>query len=372
MGDAREFDQDDTRLMQRALALALRGAGQVAPNPMVGCVLAKAGAVIAEGWHKGPGKPHAEIEALAAAGEAARGAAAYVTLEPCNHVGRTGPCVDALIEAGVAEVVYAIADPNPVASGGAARLREAGVAMRSGVCEEEARFVNRAWLHSLRHKRPLVIAKTAMSIDGRIATRAGESRWITGSESREKVHELRAGVDAVITGAGTVAADDPALTARCGGDVRHPLRVVLDSTARAAPGAKVFERSGRGAVLATTDRAPATRIAAFREMGVDVLLSPADDQGRPDIPFLLSALHERGIVTAMVEAGSGVLGAFFDADLIDEIAIFVAPMLIGGGKTAFGGKGVAALAEARRFSFQPPEQCGGDILYYGARQRGDL
>ncbi len=357
--------------MQRACDLARRGAGRVAPNPMVGCVIMRApGKIVGHGWHEGPGQDHAEVMALKEAGAAARGATAFVTLEPCNHTGRTGPCAEALIEAGVADVVYALADPNPIAAGGAKRLRAAGVNVRADLCEEEARDLNRAWLHALKHKRPYVVGKTAMSLDGRIATAAGESQWITAPASRTAGHGLRRDADAIIVGAGTVAADDPALTARLDGDIRYPLRVVLDSTARTSPGAKVYERnrSAKSALLATTRRASADRLAGFREMGVEPLALPADDAGRPDLDALLSALFERDVHSAMVEGGGEVLGAFFDADLIDELHLFIAPKIIGGGKLAFRGDGVAALADASRFDFQRVNIDGPDQHWIGRRR----
>jgi len=368
MGDAQEIDQRDQRFMQRAIQLAARGAGVVAPNPLVGCVLVKGKRIIGEGWHKGPGKPHAEVEALNDAGEEARGSTAYVSLEPCNHTGRTGPCSTALIEVGIVELVYAIPDPNLEAAGGAQKLQAAGVHVRSGICEDLARHTNRAWLHALKYQKPYVIAKTAMSLDGRIATKTGESQWITSTDSRTSSHRLRAGVDAIIVGAGTVIADDPALTARIDGDIKYPLRVVLDSTGRTSPGAKAYERSGKGAVLAATKAISTSRIAAFEEMGVNILSLLADHHGRPDLPELLGVLFKRDITTIMVEGGGEVLGAFFDADLIDEIELYIAPKLIGGGKPAFGGAGVEHLADAGRFEFAAPEQCGPDILMRGIRR----
>ncbi len=372
MGDAQETNLQDQRFMQRAIKLAARGAGLTAPNPLVGCVLVKGERIIGEGWHKGPGKPHAEVEAIINAGEDARGSTAYVSLEPCNHTGRTGPCTDALIEAGIAEVIYALPDPNPVAAGGAHQLQAAGITVRSGICEDLARHTNRAWLHALKYQRPYVIAKVGMSLDGRIATQSGESQWITSEESRTSSHRLRDGVDAIIVGAGTVIADDPALTARIDDDIKYPLRVVLDSTGRTSPGAKVYERSGivgrGGAVLATTKTISTSRCAAFEEMGVDIMPVLADHHGRPDLSELLTVLFERDIITLMVEGGGEVLGAFFDANLIDEIELYIAPKLIGGGKAAFGGMGIKHLADAERFNFAAPEQCGPDILMRGIRR----
>jgi len=369
--------------MRSAVDLARRAAGLTAPNPMVGCVLMQApGTIIGQGWYQGPGTDHAEIMALKEAGEAARGAVAYVTLEPCNHTGRTGPCSDALIAAGIREVVYAIADPNPVAAGGAARLREAGIPVRAGLCKEEALALTRAWRHALTARRPYVVGKTAMSIDGRIATASGESQWITSTFSRNAGHRIRWETDAIIVGAGTVIADNPTLSARPGGagfgkpavdGERYPSRVVLDSTARCPPGARVFDRTdkkgGRGRViLATTSGAPRARLDAFREHGVEVLVLPADESGRVDLHALLEALYERDIHHAMVEGGGEVLGAFFDADLLEEITFFIAPRIIGGGKPALGGGGVTRLADADRFDFQGAEDNGPDLIWTGIRR----
>ncbi len=360
----------DSRFMSRSLELARLGLGRTAPNPMVGCVIVKNGQIVGEGWHKGAGLPHAEPEALAQAGERARGACAYVTLEPCNHHGRTPPCTEALLKAGVSEVVYALADPHALAAGGATRLQMAGVKVRSGVLEDEARELNRAWLHTLTARRPYVVAKAAMSLDGRIATASGHSKWITGALAREKGHELRRMADAIIAGAGTIIADDPALTARLNGETHFPLRVVLDSTGRTSPGAKAFERTGRGAALATTAAAPASRLARFREHGVEPILCAANERGRARPDDLLDILYARGVVTVMLEGGGEVLGAFLDADLIDEVWLFIAPILIGGGRSAFDGVGAARLSDAHRFDFKEPELIGPDIFMRGLRARG--
>lgn len=357
----------DIRFMERALALAANGAGLTAPNPMVGCVLVADGEIIAEGWHERAGLPHAEVEALRAAGDKAKGATAYVTLEPCNHHGRTGPCAEALIAARVAEVVYAMADPNGEASGGAARLAEAGIRTRGGVCESEAKALNRFWTHRLRTGRPYVIAKFAASLDGKIATRTGDSQWITGPAARARGHDLRAEVDGVIVGANTVIADDPALTARPSGrDTRRPLRIVLDSRARTSPGAHVYDRAGRGALLAATDAAPQSRLDAFRGHGVDVLTLPKDASARPDAEALLDDLGARGLNAVMVEGGGAVLGAFFDAGAVDEVWAFIAPVIIGGpAKAPVGGGGAATLADALRLADVTTELLDGDILMRG-------
>lgn len=361
---------DDRGCMKRALALAEQGAGKTAPNPMVGCVIVKDGEIVGEGWHRAAGAPHAEAEALAVAGEAARGARVYVTLEPCNHHGRTPPCAEALVRAGVGEVVFALEDPHPVAAGGADHLRRHGVKTRSGVCAEEARVLNRFWLHRLATGKPYVIAKFAMSLDGKIATRGGDSKWITGPEARERAHHLRRQVDAIIVGAGTVIADDPFLTARDGLEiVGRPLRVVLDSTGRTPPASAVFDRAGKGALMATTKNAPAARLDAYRALGAEILVLDTDRSGRPDPALLVPALGARGANAVMIEGGAEALGCFFDAGLVDEVWAFIAPVIVGGGKTAVAGRGPEKIADALRLVDVETEQLGPDILLRGRAKR---
>jgi diaminohydroxyphosphoribosylaminopyrimidine deaminase/5-amino-6-(5-phosphoribosylamino)uracil reductase len=360
----------DALHMTRALDLARRAEGFTAPNPMVGCVVVKDGEIVAEGWHKGAGLPHAEAEALLAAGRRAKGATLYVTLEPCNHHGRTPPCTAAILRAGVAEVVYAISDPNPVAAGGADMLRKRGVKVRSEVCPEKAAYLNRFWLHAQRSDRPYVIAKFAMSLDGKIATRLGDSKWITGPEARERAHQLRQSVDAVIVGAGTIIADDPALTARpLDREPAHPLRVVLDSAGRTKPGAKVYERVGKGALVVVTSAASCAQLDAYRAVGVEPLVLSADDSGHPELRELLPALKSRGVNGVMVEGGSETLGAFFDAGLVDEVWAFIAPVIVGGGKPAVGGSGVSRIAEAWSLKDVEAESLGRDFLVRGLVSR---
>lgn len=364
---------DDRHYMMLALELASQGCGKTAPNPAVGCVIVKDGAIVGDGWHKNAGAAHAEAEALAVAGERARGATAYVSLEPCNHHGRTPPCAEALVTAGVSEVVFAMADPHRPAAGGGDYLRSHGVKVRSGVCEDEARELNRFWIHCIATGRPYVIAKFAMSLDGKIATRLGDSKWITGPEARERAHALRGKVDAIAVGVGTVIADDPSLTARDGAEVMNrPLRVVLDSTGRTSPSAAVFDRAGRGALVVTTDRAASARLDAYRALGADVLVLAADATGRPDIADLIPALAARGVCGLMVEGGATLLGAFFDAGAVDEVWAFIAPVVIGGGTGAVAGVGVDRIAEAFALTDPACEHLGRDILVRGriARPQG--
>jgi diaminohydroxyphosphoribosylaminopyrimidine deaminase/5-amino-6-(5-phosphoribosylamino)uracil reductase len=318
--------------MDRALRLAAEGLGRTSPNPMVGAVLVKDGRVVGEGAHLGAGGPHAEAVALEAAGEAARGAACYVSLEPCAHVGRTPPCADALVRAGVARVVAACADPHPRVDGrGFERLRAAGVAVTVGVRAAEARALNRAFLCAVREGRPHVTLKAAMTLDGKIAAADGSSRWITGEAARLEAHRLRFATDAVLVGIGTVLADDPRLT------VRHPelppkepLRVVADSRLRIPAEARVL-RSGdpRRAVVACVAPAPAGPAALLRRRGVRVLELPGSD-GRVDLRALLEVLRALDVIAVLVEGGGELGGALAEAQLVDRVAFFVAPRLLGG------------------------------------------
>lgn len=385
MANAHNTQQElDRRFMTRALELAARGAGFTAPNPMVGCVIVKDGTIIGEGWHRGrgwhpvEGLAHAEVMALRAvsgSGDEARatGATAYVTLEPCNHTGSTGPCVHALSEANVARVVYAMSDPNPKAARGAETLRKAGIEVQEGPLTEEAHQLNRGWLHTLTAMRPYVIAKYAASLDGKIATRTGNSQWITGEAARARAHELRQLADAIIVGAGTVLADNPALTVRGHQDAAHPLRVILDSTLRTSPLAQVYRSDTPGkALIVTTHAATQEKQAAFKAQGTDILVIAADSQGKPCLPTLLKILCERGLVTLMVEGGAEILGSFYDAGIVDEVWAFIAPLIIGGGAGAigpFGGHGADQLSDAIRLDTIVQEQLGPDMLIRGVTKR---
>jgi diaminohydroxyphosphoribosylaminopyrimidine deaminase/5-amino-6-(5-phosphoribosylamino)uracil reductase len=352
--------------MRRALELARRAEGRTSPNPLVGAVIVRDGRVLGEGFHRRAGLPHAEAEALAAASESVAGATMYVTLEPCNHHGRTPPCSEAILAAGIAHVVYAIADPNPPASGGGSRLREAGVQVTVGVCAAEAEELNRFFLHAVRTGRPYIVAKYAASLDGRIAARSGDSKWITGEAARRRAHELRHMVDAVVVGADTVIADDPSLTVRLPiADPAHPLRVVLDSTGRVPLSRKLFSGELPGATLvATTESMPTAHEAALRARGVDVLRLPMDLACRVDLSALAQALAARGVRSAMVEGGGAVHGAFFDAGLVDEVWAFVAPVVIGGNgaPAPVGGRGAATMAAALRMGRMQVESHGDDVL----------
>jgi diaminohydroxyphosphoribosylaminopyrimidine deaminase/5-amino-6-(5-phosphoribosylamino)uracil reductase len=345
--------------MRRCLALARRAEGRTAPNPIVGCVIVGRAGVVAEGWHRRAGEPHAEADALDRVGRAP-GATLYVSLEPCGHRGarRTAPCAPRIIAAGVRRVVYGLADPFP-AHGGNAELRAAGIEVVGPVLEDECRRANEPFCVWAKERRAHVTLKAAMTLDGRIATKGGESRWITGEAARKEVHRRRNRADAVLVGAGTVLADDPALTVRGVPGGRDPVRVVLDGRLRISPKAKVFSE-GR-VIVATTQGAPATRVRALEAKGAEVLRF----RGARVAPrALLEALAKRNILSVLVEGGAETHAAFVDAGLCDRLLLFVAPLAFGGAAPAWlGGNGVARIADAARFRVDaPPRRLGDDLL----------
>lgn len=365
----------DLRHLRRALALAERGRGTTHPNPLVGCVIARGGEAVAEGWHERPGGPHAEAVALAAAGERARGATAYVTLEPCAHHGRTPPCADALVAAGVARVVFASPDPDPrVAGGGEARLRAAGVDVVAGALRDEADALNAAYLTHRRLGRPWVRYKTAMTLDGKIATRTGRSRWITGPAARAMVHRWRHQADAVAVGITTLLQDDPELTTRLEGDDapgRTARKVVFDAIARTPVTARVFDDGPDGAPARVTivvgADAPAARTTALEARGARVLRVPAL-QGRPDVGIALRELAggDDPVVELLLEGGGTLAWSFLAAGAIDRVAWFVAPKLVGGrGASPLAGLGVAGMDEAHALQGTEVRRIGDDLLIEG-------
>ncbi len=317
----------DRAAMARAIELARNGLYTTDPNPSVGCVLVKDGVVVGEGWHVRAGQPHAEPNALASAGEAARGATAYVTLEPCDHHGRTPPCSLALIAAGVERVVYALDDPNPEVCGrGAGRLREHGIDVQCGLMAGEAAALIPGYLKRRRTGLPFVRVKLAASLDGRTALANGESRWITSPAARKDVQYGRARSSAILTGVGTILADDPALNVRIAESDRQPLRVVLDSRLRTPSDSRVINREG--AVLVIGVEGDARRRESLERQGVEVQLLPGRD-GRPDLPGVLALLASRNVNEVWVEAGATLAGAFITAGLFDELVVYVAPTLLG-------------------------------------------
>jgi diaminohydroxyphosphoribosylaminopyrimidine deaminase/5-amino-6-(5-phosphoribosylamino)uracil reductase len=354
--------------MQRALALAGRALGQVSPNPAVGTVLVRDGRVVGEGFTRPPGGPHAEVVALEQAGEAARGSTLYVSLEPCCHVGRTPPCTEALIAAGVAEVHMAMLDPDANVNGrGRKALEAAGIAVQVGEREEEARRLNEAYIKHRTTGLPFVIAKFAASLDGRIAAASGDSRWISGPQSLEWAHEQRTTVDAIMVGANTILVDNPQLTARPGGreSERQPLRVVVDSAGRTPANARVLQGPGR-ALIATSGRSEPSWRQALEAAGAEVLVLLGDGDSL-DLEALLKALAERGVLSLLVEGGGILLGSVFDQGLVDKVQAIIAPMIIGASEApaAVAGRGAQRLAEAWRLRELTVERLGEDILVIG-------
>ncbi len=355
----------DTRFMEAALGLARRGLGVVWPNPAVGCVLVRNGVVVGRGWTQPGGRPHAETEALARAGAAARDATAYVSLEPCNHHGKTPPCTEALIAAGIRRCVVACDDPDPRVSGsGLAALHAAGIATEVGLCAAEARFLNQGFCLRVEQGRPLVTLKLATSLDGRIATHSGHSQWITGTVARSWGHGLRARHDAILIGNGTARADDPELTCRLPGLAhRSAVRVVADShlslslTSKLARGARE-----RPLWIACRSDADPARIKAFLACGAEVLYLDRGAPGTIGAQYLLALLAERGLTRVLVEGGSHLAGSLIKAGLVDRLEWFRAPCLIGGdGLAAVAGFGIDTLDLATRFDCVGVRRAGDDL-----------
>ena len=357
--------------MRAALTLARRGLGRVAPNPAVGCVLVKDGRVVARGWTQPGGRPHAETEALGRAGDQASGATAYVSLEPCCHHGGTPPCAEALIAAGVSRCVVALGDPDErVAGRGLQRLSEAGIAVTEGVLADEAEAVNAGFLMRLRAGRPLVTLKLATTLDGRIATAARESRWITGEAARAQGHLLRVSHDAVMVGAGTAATDDPRLDVRLPGlEDRAPMRVVLDGGLRIPASHDLVARAGsQPTLLFTRVGHPPERRQALADQGMEVLDVESDDEGLLSVSSVLQELGRRGLTRLLVEGGGRLAASLIRADLVDRLVWFRAPGVIGGdGVPAVAGFGLAGLADMPRFQRLSAQPAGADLVETYAR-----
>jgi len=374
---AEAFSRQDETYMRRALALAARGRGSVEPNPMVGCVLVRDGRVIGEGYHRRFGGPHAEVDALDAAGGAARGATAYVTLEPCCHHGKTGPCTDALLAGGIARVVAAMVDPfAEVAGKGLRVLAAAGVQTSVGLLEGEARSLNAPYLKCLTTGLPWVILKWAQSLDGKLATHTGQSQWITGESARREAHRLRGVVDAVVVGAGTVAADDPQLTCRLVKARRIARRVVVDGQLGIALDRQLVRTARQAPVVIACTKAAvdasAAKAAALRQAGCELLALPTTAPGRIDLGALLKWFGTWRATNVMVEGGGHLLGQFLDQRLADEVAVFIAPVLIGGSRPAPDilavtpwPMGVEDLAQSPRLERVRVRHLGPDLYYQG-------
>lgn len=357
------MDVSPEKIMGRALTLARRGAGKTSPNPAVGCVIVKDGVVVGEGWHRKAGTPHAEVHALRHAGELSRGADVYVTLEPCSHFGKTPPCADALVDAGVGRVFIGMVDPNPKVSGrGIERLRFAGIEVVTGIREVECRRLNEPFLKHVTTGLPFVILKSAMTMDGKTATATGDSRWISNEKSRRYVHRLRSMVDAIMVGVGTVLADDPQLTARIPGG-QDPQRVVVDSSLRISPDARMFCQESSVATIIATVSDDRHRVEQLESLGAEVLRCRGN-QGRVDLRDLLARLGARGVQSILLEGGSELAGEALRAGLIDKCVLFYAPKFLGGadGFGLFGGPSTKRMDECLRLKDVTVRRFGDDVM----------
>jgi diaminohydroxyphosphoribosylaminopyrimidine deaminase / 5-amino-6-(5-phosphoribosylamino)uracil reductase len=360
--------------MTLALRLAAKGQGTTSPNPMVGAVVVRQGRIIGQGFHLRPGTPHAEILALRQAGDRARGATLYITLEPCCHLKkRTPPCVPEILRSRIRRVVIAMQDPNPSVKGkGAAALRRAGLSVTVGVARSEVEELNKSYCHFMKTGRPYVILKAGMTLDGKLATATGESRWITSVASRREVHQLRRSADAVLVGVGTVLADNLSLTARTGRRFeqltrRQPLRIIVDSRLRTPLKAQILAQQHKAkTVIATTPAAPAARRSQFQKKGIELLMLPVD-QRRVSLSALLRELGRRGIMSLLVEGGSEVNAAMLKAKLVDHVRLYMAPLLLGGqtAKGLIGGESPARLAGAIKLRHVVTRSVGHDVVVEG-------
>jgi diaminohydroxyphosphoribosylaminopyrimidine deaminase/5-amino-6-(5-phosphoribosylamino)uracil reductase len=359
----------DLKYMKRALELSKRGTGMTCPNPMVGAVIVKNGRVIGEGWHHGPGLPHAEIEALRACSEDPAGATMYVTLEPCNHFGRTPPCTEAIIRAGIAAVKFAVSDPHSIASGGAARLREAGINVEEGFGRRQALELNRRFFHFCRTGRPWVIMKAAMSLDAKITSASGTSQWITGAAARRRVHRLRSEVSAVMVGIETVLSDDPQLTNRMVKPImRQPLKVVIDSRLRLPIDSKLVREAPGDLIVICAGDAPPSNLERLQGLGVRIIRQ--EQPGRVDLDAALNSLGEYEIQSVLAEGGGALFTSLVEFDLVHEYYLFYAPFFIGGtaSKGVVAGYGLADLAAARRLTVDSARKIGADILIHAYKE----
>lgn len=366
--DSKMFTEEDVRWMRRAMELAQRGEGAVNPNPLVGAVIVRDGRPIAEGWHERWGGLHAERNALKRCTEPTAGATMYVTLEPCCHYGKTPPCTEAVIAAGIGRVVVGLKDPNPLVAGkGIARLEEAGIRVDCGLLEEELRWQNRIFLKYIATRRPWVLLKAAMTLDGKIAARTGDSRWVTGGEARHRVHEMRRRHMAILAGIGTVEADDPMLNCRLEGDPRQPVRIVADSSARIALGSQLVATARMfRTVVAHTDRADAAKLERLRAAGVETWRC-AEKEGSLEIGDLLRQAGEAGLDSLLLEGGGTLNESFLRGGFVDEAAFFIAPKFIGGSdaKTPVEGRGIDRMADAVELERTVVERIGRDVLISG-------
>lgn len=354
----------DEKFMAEALRIAANAQGRTSPNPLVGAVIVKDGRIIAEGWHRKAGTPHAEIHALNMAGALAENATMYVTLEPCSHFGRTPPCANKIVDAGIKKVVVAMTDPNPLVAGrGIEILRAAGIEVEVGILESDARRLNEVFLKYITEKLPFVTAKFACSLDGKIATATGESQWISCAESRNFVHHLRDISDGIMVGVGTVLADNPSLTTRIANG-KNPVRIVVDSSARTPPDSKILNDNAAKTIIAVTRNAPPKNISTLQQRGAEIITA---GKSKVDLPMLMAELARREITSVLLEGGGTLNFSMFRAGLVDKVLAFVAPKIIGG-KTALSpveGYGFENLRDAVELDNLTAEKIGEDILLRG-------
>ncbi|NWF53343.1 MAG: bifunctional diaminohydroxyphosphoribosylaminopyrimidine deaminase/5-amino-6-(5-phosphoribosylamino)uracil reductase RibD [Syntrophaceae bacterium] len=361
----------DEKYMRMALALARRGRGKTSPNPMVGAVVVRGNAVVGKGYHHRAGEPHAEVLALRQAGKKAKGATLYLNLEPCDHFGKTPPCTQAILGAGLKRVVAGMKDPNPRVSGrGIRRLRRAGVRVEVGLLEGECRELNAAFCKFIRTRKPFVILKAAVSLDGKVATRSGDSRWVSGQESRSYVHRLRSAVDGVMAGIGTVLRDDPLLNVRRSGKraVRQPLRVIVDSTLRLPLRSRIAQTASQFRTLvATTPAAAPAQVRRLQRANVEVLIVKNRRNGKVSLGALMEELGRRGILSVLLEGGPTLSASALQEKIVDRILLFVAPKIIGGTESlgAIGGRGILRMREALKVEILRVRRTGPDLMIEG-------
>lgn len=360
---------EHTEFMKRALELAERGRGFVNPNPMVGAVVVRDGHIIGEGWHERYGGLHAERNALAHCTEDPAGATLYVTLEPCCHYGKTPPCTEAIIAARIARVMMASDDPNPLVAGkGVEILRKAGIEVITGVCREEADRLNRVFMKYISTRMPWIVMKAAMTLDGKIATSTGDSKWVSCDRSRETVHRMRAWNMGILAGAGTVLADDPMLNCRMEGDCRQPVRIIMDSSLSIPLESRIVATAREyRTIMAHTAVAGRDRMEKLHAAGVETLLCEADGDGRVDVVSLCRQLGKAGIDSILLEGGGTVNDSFLRASLVDEVYMFIAPKMVGGAcaKTPVEGIGVSLMSDAVKIGIDSVDMSGDDVLVHG-------
>lgn len=355
--------------MALALSLAEKGRGTTSPNPMVGAVIVRDGQIVGQGWHERAGGPHAEVAAIAEAGEKSRGADLYVTLEPCNHTGRTGPCSEAVLATGIKRVVAAMHDPNPVAVGGLKRLAAAGVITECGIMEAEAKRLNEAFITSVTKNRPFVILKAAATLDGRTATKTGDSKWITGEESRAHAHTVRRAVDVILAGVGTVLADDPTLTARVPNlPVKNPVRAILDTHLKTPVSSALLRTAIESAIwIFCGPDPPEDKRAALEKAGAKVFPVALNSAGRVDVSAVMTIFNGQRVQSVLIEGGSLVHAAFFRNGPVDKVLLYFAPKILGGadGRPIFAGEGPEKIADCRNLHDVSVHRFGPDIMVEG-------